>query len=171
MCAGNLPRDLRCWRVTGSCDITCQCLLLQRVPRTTSCLLKLCFIAWSLRNWISLKEKTGCPHEGTLLGLGRSTRGALKRNYTHSLLNSLFVKSHPLWCSLLANWEHPENGSKIFQRDACQQEWITFPKANWNIFSCQTETLWQLGTETGYDSNGRWKSPFFPKDKVCSTGY
>lgn len=85
VCAGNLPRDPRCWRVTGSCDITCQCLLLQRVPRTTSCLLEPCFIAWSLSNWISLKEKTGCPHEGTLLGLGRSMRGALKRNYTHGV--------------------------------------------------------------------------------------
>lgn len=36
----------------------------------------------------------------------------------------------------------------IFQRNPCQQDWIAFPKAKWNIFPCQTGTLWQLGTET-----------------------
>lgn len=95
VCAGNLPRYWPCWIVTGSYDITCQCLLLQRVPRTTSCSLNPCFIAWSLSNWISLKEKSRCPRGGTMLGLGSSVRAALKRNYTHedswipSLWNSI----------------------------------------------------------------------------------
>lgn len=85
VCAGNLPRDQPSWIVIGSCDITCQCLLLQRFPRTTSCLLKLYFIAWSLSNRISLKEKIRYPHEGSLLGLGRNVKAALKRNYTHKV--------------------------------------------------------------------------------------
>lgn len=80
-----MPRDQPCWIVIGTCDITFQYLLLQRFPITTSCLLKPYFIAWSLINWVSSKEKTRCPHEGALLGLGRNVRAALKRNYTHKV--------------------------------------------------------------------------------------
>lgn len=148
VCAGNLPRDQPCWIVTGSCDITCQCLFLQRIPRTTSCLLKPYFRASSLSNWISLKEKTRCPHEGSLLGLGRSMRAAWGGTTLTKSPEFSLCETHALCCLLLANWEHPENGSRIFQRNPCQQDWIAFPKAKWNIFPCQTGTLWQLGTET-----------------------
>lgn len=144
--AGNLPKDQPSWIVIGSCDITCQCLLLQRFPRTTSCLLKSYFVAKSLSNWIPLKEKTRCPWR-RLAGSWQKCEGSPEEElYSWSPLNSCFVKPHLLCCLLLANWDHPENGSRLFQKNLCQQDWITFPKASRNIFPCQTGTSWQLGT-------------------------
>lgn len=165
---GTCP-DQPCETPMCSCDITCRCLQLPRFPRTSACLLRHWFIAWSLSNRISLKEiwvplweclagswqKWGLPQTGITLP---------------RLLNSHFVKFHPLCCLLLANWEHPENGSRVWQRNPSQQDWVTFLKANWNIFPRQTKALWQLGTKVA-----TWQTckmgKYCSKRQICPVKY
>lgn len=153
----------------GSCDITCQCLLLQRFPRTTSCLLEPYFIAWSLSNWISLKQKTRCPHEGTLLGLGRSVRAAPKGNYTHeipwilSLWNLiLFVACSWQTESILRMGQGSFKGipaSKIESHSKSKLE---------HFFMSNGDVMTTGYQDCGWDKNEKWKG-IFPKNKVHST--
>lgn len=80
------------------------------------CLLKPYFIAWSLSNWISLKEKTRWPHERTVLGLGRRVRTALKRNYTHEAPEFSLCETPSILLlasgKLRASWEWVKDLSK-----------------------------------------------------------
>lgn len=171
VCAGNLPRDQPSWIVIGSCDITCQCLLLQRFPRTTSCLLKLYSIAWSLSNWISLKEKIRCPHEGALLGLGRNVRAALKRNYTHevpwilSLWNPIpFAACFWQTESILRMGQGSFKGipaSKI--ESHFQKQTVAFFSSDWGRYDNWLQALWAWQE---WEMEG-----ICPKDKICPTGY
>lgn len=141
------------------------------VPKNHLCLLKPYFIAWSLSNWICLKEKTRCPHEGTLLGLGRSVRTALKRNYTHG---APWILS--LWNpipSVACFWQTESilrMGQGSFKGIPASKIESHFQRQTGTFFPCHTETLWQLGTEVVSMTGMGYEKVFFQKTKYVLQG-
>lgn len=141
-----MSRDQPCWIVMGSCDITCQ-FCFSKGSQEPPCLLKPYFEAWAWGTGYLWKRRLGCPHESTVLGLGRRVRAALKRNYTHE------APEFSLWnpiLSIACFWQTESilrMGQGSFKGIPASRTESHFQRQTGTFFPCQTGMLWQLGMD------------------------
>lgn len=141
-----------------------------KVPKNHHAYWSLHFIAWSLRNWISLKEKTSALMKDRA-GSWQTCEGSPGRGI---ILMKPWILS--LWnpiLSIACFWQTESilrMGQGSFKGIPASRTESHFQRQTGTFFPCQTGMLWQLGMEmvsmTGMDMR-----QYFSKWQNSSTGH